>query len=81
MRPEDIRGSGSDADEIMQLIELNMNLEKGNEILTKLVNALKDQVNDLRELAELTKIKEFAMKMYINTLEEKLNIDEEDRMK
>lgn len=81
MRPEDIKGSGSDADELMQLIELNMNLEKGNEILTKLIEVLKDQVNDLRELAELTKIKEFAMKMYINTLEEELNIDEEDRMR
>lgn len=76
MRPEDIN-LNNDADEFMQIMKLNQNLEETVELQDKALFKMQKIIDDLKELA---KIKEFALFLYINTLEDELDIPEDKRM-
>lgn len=76
MRPEDIN-LNNDADEFMQMMKLNQKLEETVELQDKAIFKMQKIIDDLKELA---KIKEFALFLYINALEDELDIPEDKRM-
>lgn len=80
MKAEDINFSNSndDQDDIMMLTKKNINLEKLVQNLEDIVKAQEEALEMAQEIHILMKLKESAIKMYVNKLEQELGYDEEE---
>jgi len=79
MRPEDIN-LNNDADEFMQIMKLNQNLEERAKLQDEALIQMQNIIDHQENLADLSKIKEFALHVYITTLEDELDIPKDERI-
>ena len=80
MKAEDINfnNSNDDQDDIMMLTKKNIDLEALVQNLEDIVKAQEEALEMAQEIHILMKLKESAIKMYVNRLEEELGYDEEE---
>jgi hypothetical protein len=80
MKAEDINFSNSndDQDDIMMLTKKNIDLEALVQNLKDIVKAQEEALEMAQEIHILLKLKESAIKMYVNRLEQELGYDEEE---
>ena len=80
MKAEDINFSNSndDQDDIMMLTKKNIDLEALVQNLEDIVKAQEEALEMAQEIHILLKLKESAIKMYVNRLEQELGYDEEE---
>lgn len=80
MKAEDINfnDSNDDQDEIMTLTKKIIDLEVLVQKLEDIAKAQDEALEMAQQIQELLKMKEFALKMYIKSLEDELDIDKDE---
>ncbi len=80
MKAEDINFNDSydDQDDIMTLTKKIIDLEALVQKLEDIAKAQDEALEMAQQIQELLKMKEFALKMYIKSLEDELDIDKDE---